>query len=418
MKLSSRTGISLFLNLTLSGGACLLALSSCGDKEKRPEYVEEGDSGKLSPVESYEELLSLRLKDVEQMTDLVTSIQDRAMGEAVMGELGRLTERLKLYDMNCGRLMILNPRVHEESRKEHPAFHSILQERVDNARERMMEGVLKIHELGYYDSGLIRDDLEKYGLSLTDERMAQYLNERILPFLKAYLEQYSAMVDMLEGIDNKVAAEAYAMSIALQGRMVKEQVYNISRMEKEYRTWIPGFERNYHEGLEKMRRKADEDRKRAFRVLLRLVTARMYDSPAMQKAVVGLEMEQPRLMDFQEFWTDPIMTMEEFCLCLERIQHLLRGIRDATTADQRAMEVVEVVAKLKRLRYVVDIFQKSGQMNLVKTRDLERISRRAEDAEMAVSSTMAHLIVETDVVSRSPLLSRAMGFYRYVMYTH
>ena len=54
----------------------------------------------------------------------------------------------------------------------------------------------------------------------------------------------------------------------------------------------------------------------------------------------------------------------------------------------------------------------------VKTRDLERISRRAEEAEMAVSSTMAHLIVETDVVTRSPLLSRAMGFYRYVMYTH
>lgn len=418
MKLSSRTGISLFLNLTLSGGACLLALSSCGDKEERQEYVEEGDSGKLSPVESYEELLSLRLKDVEQMTDLVTSIQDRAMGEAVMGELGRLTERLKLYDMNCGRLMILNPRVHEESRKEHPAFHSILQERVDNARERMMEGVLKIHELGYYDSCLIRDDLEKYGLSLTDERMARYLNEKILPFLRAYLDQYSAMVDMLEGIDNKVAAEAYAMSIALQGRMVKEQVYNISRMEKEYKSWIPGFERYYHDGLEKMRRKADEDRKRAFRVLLRLATARMYDSPAMQKAVVGLEMEQPRLMDFQEFWTDPIMTMEEFCLCLERIQYLLRGVKDSTTADQRAMEVVEVVATLKRLRYVVDIFQKSGQMNLVKTKDMERISRRAEDAEMAVSSTMAHLIVETDVVSRSPLLSRAMGFYRYVMYTH
>lgn len=415
MKLSPR--FSLFLSLTLSGGACLLALSSCGDKENKPEYVEEGDPGKLSPVESYEELLSLRLKDVEQMTDLVASIQDRAMGEAAMEELGRLTERLKLYDMNCGRLMILNPRVHEESRKEHPAFHSILQERVDQAHERMMEGLLKIHQLGYYDSGLIREGLEKYGLNLTEERMAQYLNGRILPFLKAYLDQYSAMVDMLEGIDNKVAAEAYAVSVALQGRMVKEQVGNISRLEKEYRTWIPGFERYYHNGLEKMRRKADEDRKRAFRVLLKLATVRMYDSPAMQKAVVSLEMEQPRLMDFQEFWADPIMTMEEFCLCLERVQFLLRGIKDPATADQRAMEVVEVVAKLKRLRYVVDIFQKSGRMNMVKTKDMERISRRAEDAEMAVSSTMAHLIVETDVVSRSPLLSRAMGFYRYVMYT-
>ncbi len=30
-------------------------------------------------------------------------------------------------------------------------------------------------------------------------------------------------------------------------------------------------------------------------------------------------------------------------------------------------------------------------MNLVKTRDMERISRRAEEAEMAVSSTIARL---------------------------
>ena len=127
-------------------------------------------------------------------------------------------------------------------------------------------------------------------------------------------------------------------------------------------------------------------------------------------------MEQPRLVDFQEFWADPIMTMEEFCLCLERIQHLLRGIKDTGTADQRAMELVEVVARLKRLRYVVDDFQKSGRMNQVKTRDLERISRRAEEAEMAVSGSMARLIVETDVVTRSPLLSRAMGLYRDVMY--
>ena len=36
---------------------------------------------------SYEELLSLRLKEVEQMTDLVISIQDRTAGEALMNEL-------------------------------------------------------------------------------------------------------------------------------------------------------------------------------------------------------------------------------------------------------------------------------------------------------------------------------------------
>ena len=65
----------------------------------------------------------------------------------------------------------------------------------------------------------------------------------------------------------------------------------------------------------------------------------------------------------------------------------------------------------------LDNVSESLQVYAQKTKDMERISRRAEDAEMAVSSTMAHLIVETDVVSRSPLLSRAMGFYRYVMYT-
>ena len=229
------------------------------------------------------------------------------------------------------------------------------------------------------------------------------MNNKIKPFLKAYLEQYSTMVDMLEGIDNKVAAEAYAVSVALQGRMVREQMNNIARMEKKYGDWIPGFERHFHDGLEKMRKKAEDERKRAFRALLKLTTARMYDSPSM-------------LIDFQEFWADPVAAMEEFCMCLERIDFLLRSIKDAGTADQCAMELVEVVAKLKRLRYVVDDFQKSGRMNLVKTRDMERISRRAEEAEMAVSASMARLIVETDVVTRSPLLSRAMGLYRDVMY--
>ena len=66
----------------------MLALCSCGDKEEGERAAEEKEAEKLSPVESYEELLSLRLKDVEQMTDLVASIQDRAAGEAGMVELG------------------------------------------------------------------------------------------------------------------------------------------------------------------------------------------------------------------------------------------------------------------------------------------------------------------------------------------
>ena len=111
------------------------------------------------------------------------------------------------------------------------------------------------------------------------------MNNKIKPFLKAYLEQYSTMVDMLEGIDNKVAAEAYAVSVALQGRMVRgadEQHFARIR-EKKYGDWIPGFERHFHDGLEKMRKKAEDERKRAFRALLKLTTARMYDSPSMQK---------------------------------------------------------------------------------------------------------------------------------------
>ena len=50
MKLSSR--FSLFLNLPLLGGACLLALCSCGDKEEGERAAEEKEAEKLSPVES------------------------------------------------------------------------------------------------------------------------------------------------------------------------------------------------------------------------------------------------------------------------------------------------------------------------------------------------------------------------------
>ncbi len=60
------------------------------------------------------------------------------------------------------------------------------------------------------------------------------------------------------------------------------------------------------------------------------------------------KIEQPRLIDFQEFWSDPVVTMEEFCLCLERVDFLLRGIKDAGTADRCATELVEVVAQVEK----------------------------------------------------------------------
>lgn len=409
---------ALFLNFPLMAGVCLLALCSCGDKEGGTSSGEEKDSGTLSPVESYEELLSLCLKDVEQMTDLVVSIQDRSRGEGVMDELERLAERQKLYEVNCLHFISLNPEVQADSLKAHPAFHAILREHVNKAHGLMMEALLRIHHAGYYESSVIEEGLGKSELKLTEERMARYLHGRMFPSLKAYLAQYSSMVDMLEGIDNNVAAEAYAMSLALQGRMVKEQIASIDLMDQTYQEWLPGFERYYHDDLEELRKKLDQERKRCFRALLKLATARMYDSTALKKVIIGLEMEQPRMIDFPELRNDPVMTMEEFCLCLERVHFLLKDIKDAETADRRAMDVVDVVARLKRLHRLVGNFQKSGRMNEVNTADLERISRRAEEAEMAVSGAMAHLIVETDIVPRSPLLSRALAFFRYVMYSH
>ena len=54
-----------------------------------------------------------------------------------MNELGRRTEKFKFYDMNCGRLMVLNPRVHEESRKMHPDRKSTRLNSSHSAKSRM-----------------------------------------------------------------------------------------------------------------------------------------------------------------------------------------------------------------------------------------------------------------------------------------
>ena len=385
-----RYHLFLFLKFSLLGGVCFLAPCSCGDREEGNAQAQENGSGELSPVESYEELLSLRLRDVEQMADLIVSVQDRDRGEGVMEELGRLAERQKQYEVNCRQLLTLNPDIQKLSREKHPVFHAILRERVAKAHSQVMEQLLRIHDVKYYGSAVIKGDLEKYGLKLTNKRMAQYLNSRMLPSLEAYLVQYSSMVDMLEGIDCKVAADAYAVSLALQCRMVQEQA--------------------------KLRVKADQECKRCFRALLKLATARMYDSPLLYKTVAGIWVDHPLMIDSPEVWNDPMMTMEEFCLSLERIRLLLQDVKDPETADKRAIEVVEVVSRLKRLRSHISRFQESGKMEMVKANDLERVSHRAEEAEMTVSGAMARLILETDVVTRSPLLSHALGFYRYVMY--
>ena len=80
------------------------------------------------------------------------------------------------------------------------------------------------------------------------------------------------------------------------------------------------------------------------------------------------------------------------------------------------MDMMDVMVQLRVLRGSIIEFQDSEQMRQVKTNDLELVSLRAEAAETAISGTMAHLIVETDVVAKSPLLSTALGFYRYIMY--
>ena len=354
-----RSHLFLLLKFSLLGGVCALVLCSCGDRKDGPAQAEEDGSGELSPVESYEELLSLRLRDVEQMADLIVSVQDRDRGEGVMEELGRLAERQKQYEVNCRQLLTLNPDIQELSREKHPVFHAILRERVVKAHSQVMEQLLRIHDVKYYGSAVIKDDLEKYGLKLTNKRMAQYLNSRMLPSMEAYLAQYSSMVDMLEGIDCKVAADAYAVSLALQCRMVQEQAVNVLRMEHTYQAWLPGFENYYPKGLAKLRVKADAECKRCFRALLKLATARMYDSPLLAKTVAGIWVDHPLMIDSPEFWNDPMMTMEEFCLSLERINLLLQDVKDPETADKRAIELVEVVSRLKRLRGHINRFQES-----------------------------------------------------------
>ena len=59
-------------------------------------------------------------------------------------------------------------------------------------------------------------------------------------------------------------ARASTAEIARRLGLSRTTVQNrITRLEQEYGEWLPGFERHCHDGLEKMRRRADENRKRA-----------------------------------------------------------------------------------------------------------------------------------------------------------
>lgn len=397
------------------GGLVLLALAGCGD-DRGKSSNREASGGDLSPVESYEEILALKLRDLEQMADLMTSVRDRSGGEQAMDALGRLAGLQKQYERCCKRLIALSPEVQAQSIAQHGEFHAMLRERSEWAETRVMEQLVKWHAARYYDSPSIPADLEKYGLGVTDRRMADYLQSRMLPSLQKYVAQYGVMVDMLEGIDSTTAANAYAASLSLQFCMVRRQADGIIDMERSYSQWLPGLEQYYHGGLSALRVQADNEFKRCFRVLLKLATVHAYDSDSLYRTIVGLQMQHPLLIGFPEYRESPIAAMKEFCLCLERMQTLLKDVKDPKSADRLAMDMMDVMVQLRVLRGSIIEFQDSEQMRQVKTNDLELVSLRAEAAETAISGTMAHLIVETDVVAKSPLLSTALGFYRYIMY--
>lgn len=409
-----RSRLVAVLKHSLSLCACVSLLVSCGEKEN--VSVEEEDLAALSPVEAYEEVLALRLRDAEELADLMMSIKDQKHGEMIMVDVTRLTDQQREYEDASQKIIDLHPNVRELARKQHPAFHDLIQDRAAKVQVRIMEQLIRIHNARYFGSETLSVDFEKCDLNMTAGRMARYLNEKMWQPLKAYLIQYENMVNMLEGIHGKVSADAYAVSITLQNRILWEMGAGLIEMEKSYQGWLPGFELYYHEGLERLRKKGDMESKRCLSVVLKLVSAGCYGSDALRTTIDGLRVQWPMMLEGSVGMDDPVVAMEAFCISLERMQKLLKGIKDPETADQQALLMVEEISKLQRVRRKIIQFQNSGKMDLVPPAELESLSHRAEDGEMAVSGMMARLTVQSDMLVRSSLLSHALVFYRFVLY--
>ncbi len=408
----------------LHGAICLSCLlSSCGQDEKThtPGAVQTvgGDNAApvaSDPMESYEELLAKRLSDVEQMAALIDSVHSRESAMNVIQDLSNLLESQKAYDVAYAKLMEISPDIKQVLKQKNAAFRTMLIERANVAYGRIMDSLWRIYEAGFYQCEELKTCLDKYGLRLTDEKMAGYLNKRMVAELKDYLDIYESMVQTLEGIKDKTMAEVQAPVLESKARLIKDRVDKLRRLEFAYEQWLPALEQHYRGALDELRIKADENSKRAFRTVVQLASSEMHDSATLQNVIAwGMEMKRPRTVEFQTIGDNPIPAMEEYGRCLENIRDLLLSIKDVKAADKRAMLIADDVAHLKSVRECIKDFQKSGQHDAQMNNVAQQLIKRTADTEAAISAAIADLELKTDIVHQSLLLSNALKLYRQVM---
>ncbi len=419
MKISRRSQAC--IKTPLHGILCITwLLTSCGQEQGSKAQSAGRTAAEQrapTPLEAYEELLAKRLGDVEQLAALLESIGSRESGMNVIAPLCELMESQRAYDEAYAQMNNGCPDIKARLKKENPAFKAMLVERANAAYGRIMDSLIKIRMAGYYGSAKLKQCLNKYGLCVTDRKMASYLNSRMVTALKNYLEQYEAMVAMMEQIENKSSADACASS--LPGRMldIRTMVADICRLEQTYAVWLPALEQNYRMALDELRRKAALQNKRAFRVVVKLASTDMHGSAPLRNIIAGMDLPRPQIVEFQEPINDPVLAMEQYCVCLENIKTMLESVTDAASADKQALHVAEAVSQLKRMRECVLKSRFSVRDGAARLQVQVLLSNRALKAEAAVNDAVAQLKGNKPLLQSSPLLSNALALYHHVMET-
>ncbi len=405
------------IKIPLHGILCLSwLLSSCGQEQKTSSAGRaDAEQSAPTPLEAYEELLAKRLCDVEQLASLLESIGSRESGVNVIAPLCKLMESQRAYDEAYTQMKNSNPDIRAHLKKANPAFKAMVVERANAAYGRIMDSLIKIRMAGYYGSAELKHCLNKYGLCVTDRKMASYLNSCMVAALKKYLDRYEAMVVMMEQVENKSSADACASF--LQGQMldIKTMVADIGRLEQTYAVWLPALEQHYRMALDELRHKAAGQNKRVFRVVVKLAPTDMHGSAPLRNLIVGMNLPRPGLVEFQEPINDPVLAMEQYCVCLENIKTMLESVTDVASADKQALHVAEVVSQLKYMRECVLKRRHSDRDGASRLRALELLGNRAIKAEAAVKAAVAQLKENKPLLAGSPLLSNALALYHHVM---
>ncbi len=402
--------------------SCLLC--SCGEDKKAaaPRVGQTAaDAGTATsapgdPLEAYEELLAKRLRDVEQMAALIDSVHSRECAMNVIRELTALLESQKAYDVAYAEIVEITPNIKQVLEQKNDAFRAMLVERANAAYGRMMDSLWRIYEAGFYQCEELKACLDKYGLRLTDEKMAGYLKSRMVAELEDYLDVCESTVQTLERIEDKAMADVQAMVLESKARLIKEQADKLRRLEHAYAQWLPVLEQHYQGAMDELRVKADEHSKRVYRMVVKLGSTEMHDSVPLQKVVAwGMELKRPRTVEFKVMDGDPVPAMEDMCRCLENIRDLLLIIKDVKGADKQAMLIADDVAHLKSVRECMKDFQAADNQSAAMSKVPEHLRKRLADAEAAISAAIADLELKTDIVDQSALLANALKLYRQVM---